>query len=619
MPQKSRPAHPAAPTCSLCAAAQRERFALTHLAAETRARDAGIVFLGAGGGVPGGPLPFLFCLLPQINCQEKMNGPALAHSQLRVGRGVAFLWPLLLPPPAPRVSGACRRPVPACAMASLRALSAGAGDAPLRARVARTDLVVEAAGAARFAVRDPASGAELGCVPDMGADESAAAIDAATAAFGAWRAVPAKDKGAALRRWHDLIIANTDDLALIMTSECGKPLAEARGEVAYAASFVDFFAEEARRIEGSILTPPGSTKRVLVMKQAVGPAAMITPWNFPAAMITRKAAPAIAAGCPVVALPAPATPFTALALAKLAQEAGFPAGLFNVITSSSALTPEVGRLLSGHAGIKKLSFTGSTPVGKLLMSQAASTVKRVSLELGGNAPFIICDDADLDAAAAGLMASKFRNAGQTCVCANRVLVHESIYEPFIAKLLPLVKALKVGHGLEPGVTIGPLINAAAVDKVQQQVDDATERGARVLVGGKRLDLLAGNFFEPTVLAGVTNKMLCMEQETFGPLVPLVSFSSDADALRLANDTPAGLAAYIYARDLGRAWRLAEGLEYGMVGVNEGIISSDIAPFGGMKESGLGREGSKWGLDEYLETKYVCLGLGNPLDGLPPMP
>ena len=543
-----------------------------------------------------------------------------------MGLGRACALPVL------RLPGraAAARARPARGMAGPRALMGSAAptvDQPLSARVSRGELVRETAYVGgRFAaaaptdrtfeVRDPASGAVLGRVPDMDAAASAAAVDAAVAAFGAWRSVPARDKGAALRRWHDLIVANTDDLAVIMTSECGKPLAESKGEVAYAASFVDFFAEEARRVEGSIITPPGSTKRVLTMKQAVGPAAFITPWNFPAAMITRKAAPAFAAGCPVVALPAPTTPFTALALAQLADEAGLPPGLFNVITSSPERTPEVGRLLSGDARIKKLSFTGSTAVGKLLMAQCASTVKRVSLELGGNAPFIVMQDADLDAAAAGLMASKFRNAGQTCVCANRVLVHESVYEEFLGKLVPLVEALKVGHGLAPGVTIGPLISKAAVDKVEAQVADAKAKGARVVLGGRRLE---GNFFEPTILAGVQVDMLCMREETFGPIAPLVSFKTEAEALEMANNTPAGLAAYLYSKDLARAWRMAEGLEYGMVGVNEGIISSDIAPFGGVKESGLGREGSKWGMDEYLETKYVCLGLGAPIDGLPNMP
>ena len=370
-------------------------------------------------------------------------------------------------------------------MSNVRALAGSAAptDTPLIARVSRPELVREAAfingkftspsaSDAMFEVFDPASGAVLGRVPDMDAASSAAAIDAAVCAFSSWRSVPAKDRGVALRRWYDLIIANTNDLAIIMTSECGKPLAESKGEVAYAASFVDFFAEEARRIEGGIITPPGSTKRVLTMKQAVGPAAFITPWNFPAAMITRKAAPAFAAGCPVVALPAPSTPFTALALAQLAQEAGLPAGLFNVITSSTTNTPEVGRLLSSDPRIKKLSFTGSTAVGKLLMAQCATTVKRVSLELGGNAPFIVMQDADLDAAAEGLMASKFRNAGQTCVCANRVMVHESVYAAFIEKLLPKVEALKVGHGLDAAVTIGPLISKAAVDKVERQVADS---------------------------------------------------------------------------------------------------------------------------------------------------
>mmetsp|Transcript_36924 Transcript_36924/g.83259 ORF Transcript_36924/g.83259 Transcript_36924/m.83259 type:complete len:500 (-) Transcript_36924:75-1574(-) len=467
-----------------------------------------------------------------------------------------------------------------------------------------------------FEVFDPADGSVLGSVPDMGREDVDAAVGAAEAAFRSWREQPAKERGAVLRRWYDLVMSNQEDLATIMTSECGKPLAEARAEVAYAASFLEFFAEESRRVEGCVHTPPSSSKRIFTIKQAVGISALITPWNFPAAMITRKAAPAIAAGCSVVVKPAEATPFTAIALAELSRRAGVPAGVYNVVTCSRANAAEVGGALCEDERVKKLSFTGSTAVGKQLMAQCAGTVKRVSLELGGNAPFIVFDDADLDAAVDGLMASKFRNAGQTCVCANRILVQEAVYEKMTKLVLERVQKLKMGHGLEQGITIGPLISDAGASKVEKQVEDARAKGAKVIFGGKRKE---HNFFEPTVITDVDASMMCVEQETFGPLVPLMRFKTEEEAVRIANNTKAGLAAYIYTRDLGRSWRVSEALEYGMVGVNEGIISSDIAPFGGMKESGLGREGSKFGIEEYLEMKYICLGLGKPIDGLPSLP
>ncbi len=460
---------------------------------------------------------------------------------------------------------------------------------------------------ATVAVTNPATAATLARVPDMGASETRRAIAAAQAAWPAWRALTAKQRGAILRAWFDLIVANADDLALLMTSEQGKPLAEARGEALYAASFVEWFAEEAKRTYGDVIPQTVANQRLMVLKQPIGVCAAITPWNFPAAMITRKVAPALAAGCPVVVKPAEQTPLTALALAVLAERAGFPAGVFNIVTGSAASAAMIGGELTGNPLVRKLSFTGSTEVGKLLMAQCAPTLKKISLELGGNAPFIVFDDADVDAAVAGAMASKYRNAGQTCVCANRLLVQEGIYEAFAHKLAAQVGALQVGVGTETGVTQGPLIDAAALEKVEAHVADALAQGARVLTGGKR-HAKGGTFFEPTVLADVTPGMRCAREETFGPVAPLFKFKDEAEAIALANATEYGLASYFYARDLARVWRVAEALEYGMVGVNVGLIANEVAPFGGVKQSGIGREGSKYGIEEYLEIKYVCLGL-----------
>jgi succinate-semialdehyde dehydrogenase/glutarate-semialdehyde dehydrogenase len=462
-------------------------------------------------------------------------------------------------------------------------------------------------GAASYAVRNPANGGHLADVPDMGAAETRRAIDVANAALPAWRALTGKERAAVLRRWFELITANADDIAAIMTAEQGKPLAEARGEVAYAASFVEWFAEEAKRVYGDTMPAPTNDRRLIVLKQPIGVAAAITPWNFPAAMITRKVAPALAAGCTVVVKPAEQTPLTALALAELAHRAGFPAGVINVVTGSAASAPLIGGELTSNPTVRKLSFTGSTEVGRLLMAQCAPTLKKVSLELGGNAPFIVFDDADVDAAVDGAMASKYRNAGQTCVCANRLLVQEGIYEAFAAKLAERVKALKVGAGTEAGVNQGPLIDAAALEKVEAHVADALAKGARVLTGGKR-HARGGTFFEPTVLADVTPEMRCAREETFGPVAPLFKFRDEAEAIRLANATEYGLAAYFYARDVARVWRVAEALEYGMVGINVGIIANEVAPFGGVKQSGIGREGSRYGIEEYLELKYLCLSV-----------
>jgi succinate-semialdehyde dehydrogenase/glutarate-semialdehyde dehydrogenase len=453
-------------------------------------------------------------------------------------------------------------------------------------------------------VTNPASGAVLGTVPDMGAAETARAIAAADAAWAGWKAKPAKARAAVLRAWYDLILANADDLALLMTLEQGKPVKEAQGEIAYAASFVEWFAEEAKRIDGDVLQSPWSDRRIVVTKEPVGVCAAITPWNFPAAMITRKVGPALAAGCPVVLKPAEATPYSALALALLAKRAGLPAGLFNVVTGNARA---IGGELCANPIVRKLSFTGSTEIGRLLMQQCAPTVKKLSLELGGNAPFIVFDDADLDAAVEGALASKFRNAGQTCVCANRIYVQDGVYDAFAAKLAAAVERFKVGHGVEPGVDIGPLIDGDAVAKAEQHVVDAVSKGARVLTGGGR-HTLGGTFFQPTVLADVDASMLVAREETFGPVAPLFRFRDEAEVLALANDTEFGLASYFYARDIGRVWRVAEGLESGMVGVNTGLISNEVAPFGGVKQSGLGREGSKYGIDDYLAVKYVCLGI-----------
>jgi len=454
------------------------------------------------------------------------------------------------------------------------------------------------------AIRNPSTGAEIARVPDLGAAETERAIAAANAALPAWRGKTAKERATLLRRWHDLILANQEDLAVLMTLEQGKPLAEARGEVAYGASFIEWFAEEGKRVYGEVIPSPAADKRLIVIKQPVGVTAAITPWNFPIAMITRKVAPALAAGCTSVVKPAEATPLSALALAELASRAGIPAGVLNIVTTARPAV--VGEVLTSSPIVRKLSFTGSTPVGKRLMAACAGTVKRISLELGGNAPFIVFDDADLDAAVRGALASKYRNAGQTCVCANRLLVQDGVYDAFAAKLAEAVAQLKVDDGLEAGTQIGPLINEAAVKKVEGLVADAVAQGARVVLGGAR-HARGGNFYAPTVLTGVTPAMAMAREEIFGPVAPLFRFKTDEEAVRMANDTCYGLASYFYSRDIGRVWRVAEQLEYGMVGINEGIISNEVAPFGGVKESGIGREGSHHGIDEYLTIKYLCLG------------
>ncbi|AOJ78829.1 NADP-dependent succinate-semialdehyde dehydrogenase [Burkholderia ubonensis] len=461
-----------------------------------------------------------------------------------------------------------------------------------------------AANGETFEVRNPATGGLVGVVPVLGAAETRQAIDAANAAWPAWRKKTAKERAAILRKWHDLMMENADDLALILTTEQGKSLAEAKGEIGYAASFLEWFAEEGKRVYGDTIPTPASDKRIVVTKEPVGVCAAITPWNFPAAMITRKVGPALAAGCPIVVKPAEATPFSALAMAVLAERAGVPAGVFSVVTGDPKA---IGGELTSNPVVRKLSFTGSTPVGRLLMAQCAPTVKKVSLELGGNAPFIVFDDADLDAAVQGAIASKYRNSGQTCVCTNRFYVHEAVYDQFAQKLAAAVGQLKVGRGTEPGVTQGPLINEAAVLKVEAHIEDALAKGATVVTGGKR-HALGHGFFEPTVLTGVTPAMKVAKEETFGPLAPLFKFGSDDEVIRLANDTEFGLAAYFYSRDIGRVWKVAEALEYGMVGVNTGLISNEVAPFGGVKQSGLGREGSHYGIDDYVVIKYLCLAV-----------
>lgn len=462
---------------------------------------------------------------------------------------------------------------------------------------------VQADSGKTIAVRNPATGEVVGHVPAMGAAETRRAIDAAAAAFGAWRAMLAKERSAILRKLNDLMLANADDLAAIMTAEQGKPLAEAKGEVAYAASFIEWFAEEAKRIYGDTIPQNAKGRRVLVFKEPIGVFAAITPWNFPAAMITRKAGPGWAAGCTGVIRPASQTPFSALALGVLAERAGMPAGVCNVITGPSG---ETGGELTSNPIIRKLSFTGSTEVGRKLLAQCAPTIKKTSMELGGNAPFIVFDDADLDAAVQGAMASKYRNTGQTCVCANRILVQDGVYDAFAAKLKAAVEALKVGNGMEPGVTQGPLINADAVAKVEEHIADATAKGATIVTGGKR-HARGGNFFEPTILANVPPDAIVFREETFGPVAPLFRFRTEEEAVALANDSEFGLAAYFYARDIGRIFRVAEALEAGIIGANEGIISTEVAPFGGVKQSGLGREGSKYGIEDYLEIKYLALG------------
>jgi succinate-semialdehyde dehydrogenase/glutarate-semialdehyde dehydrogenase len=450
-------------------------------------------------------------------------------------------------------------------------------------------------------VTDPATGAAIGAVPDMGVAETRRAIDAAAAAFPAWSARTAKERAAVMRRWFELMHQNVEDLALLMTTEQGKPLAEAKGEIAYAASFLEWFGEEAKRAYGDTIPSYNADRRVVVIKQAVGVVACITPWNFPAAMITRKAGPAIAAGCTVVLKPAKQTPFSALALAELGERAGLPKGVLNIVTARDARA--VGEELTTNPTVRKVSFTGSTEVGKVLLRQAASTVKKVSMELGGNAPFIVFDDADLDAAVAGAMLSKFRNTGQTCVCANRIYVQDGVYDAFAAKLADAVRRLKVARGTEPGAAQGPLIDEAALAKVEEHVADALAKGGAVAVGGRR-HALGGTFYEPTVVTGATAAMKFATEETFGPVAPLFRFRDEAEAIRLANETEFGLASYFYGRDIGRVWRVAEGLDYGMVGINTGIIATEVAPFGGTKESGLGREGSKYGLDEFLEVKAL---------------
>lgn len=458
-----------------------------------------------------------------------------------------------------------------------------------------------------FAVDNPATGAHIAHVANLGADQAQVAIDAASAAFPAWRARTAKERSIILRKWFDLINANTDDLARIMTVEQGKPFPEAKGEIAYGASFVEWFAEQAKRVMGDTIAAPIATNRMLVLREPIGVCAAITPWNFPTAMITRKVAPALAAGCTIVLKPAEQTPLSALALAVLAEQAGIPAGVLNIITADSEQSIAVGKVLCTSPTVRKLTFTGSTPVGRILMQQCAPSIKKMSLELGGHAPFIVFEDADIDAAIEGAMISKYRNAGQTCVCTNRFYVHANVYDNFAAKLAARVSsALSVGEGFEDKVTTGPLIDEAAVAKVEEHVQDAVAKGAKILCGGTK-HARGGRFYQPTVITQVSEDMLCMREETFGPLAPIVKFTDEAEVIRLANNTDYGLASYFYSRDIGRIFRVAEALEYGMVGVNTGLISNEMAPFGGVKQSGLGREGSVYGMDDFMEMKYVCLG------------
>jgi succinate-semialdehyde dehydrogenase/glutarate-semialdehyde dehydrogenase len=453
-----------------------------------------------------------------------------------------------------------------------------------------------------FPVDNPATGETIGSVPDMGVAETRRAIEAADKAWPAWRAKTAKERSAILRKWFDLMMANQDDLALILTTEQGKPLAEAKGEIAYGASFVEWFAEEAKRVYGDVIPQHQADKRILVLKQPIGVSAMITPWNFPNAMITRKAAPALAAGCTVVIKPAEQTPFSALAMAELAERAGMPKGVLNLVTGDA---PTIGKEMCANPTVRKLSFTGSTEVGRILMRQSADTIKKLSLELGGNAPFIVFDDADLDAAVEGAIASKYRNAGQTCVCANRIYVQDKVYDTFAAKLAEKVKSFTVGAGTESGVVIGPLIDQQGMKKVEEHVADATAKGAKVILGGKPHSR-GGLFFEPTILTGVTQQMRVSNEETFGPVAPLYRFKTEDEAVAMANATEFGLSGYFYSRDIGRIFRVAERMETGMVCVNSGILSTEVAPFGGVKQSGLGREGSKYGIEEYLEVKYLLL-------------
>jgi succinate-semialdehyde dehydrogenase/glutarate-semialdehyde dehydrogenase len=462
---------------------------------------------------------------------------------------------------------------------------------------------VDAESKGTFEIKNPANGERVGTMPKLSRAETAKTIEVANAAWPAWRAKSAKERAVLLRKWFDLIVANTDDLAMIMTMEQGKPLAESKGEIAYAAAFIEWFGEEAKRVYGDTIPQNVPGRRIIVVKEPIGVVAAITPWNFPAAMITRKAGPALAAGCTVVCRPASQTPFSATALAELAHRAGIPKGVFNVITGSAG---EMGAELTSNPIIRKLSFTGSTEVGKLLMEQCAGTVKKVSMELGGNAPFIVFDDADLDAAVQGALASKYRNTGQTCVCANRLLVQDGVYDAFVEKLTTAVKKLKVGNGWEDGVTQGPLIDLKAVEKMEEHISDAVAHGAKIVLGGKR-HALGGSFFEPTIVTGVTREMKVAREETFGPLAPIFRFKTEEEAIKMANDTEFGLASYFYARDIGRVWRVAEALEYGIVGINEGLISTEVAPFGGVKESGLGREGSHYGIDDFVVIKYLAMG------------
>ena len=463
------------------------------------------------------------------------------------------------------------------------------------------------AGGASVAVTDPATGLELGQVPNLGRTDADTAIAAAANALNAWRGKPAKERAAVLVRWQQLLVKHADDLARLMTAEQGKPQAEARGEVIYGASFLDWFAEEGKRVYGETIPTTDPTKRYLVLKQAVGVCAAITPWNFPLAMITRKVAPALAAGCTVIIKPAEATPLTALAVAELAQRAGMPSGVLNVLTADAAQSIEIGKLLCESDVVRHLSFTGSTEVGRILMAQCAPSIKKLSLELGGNAPFIVFDDADLDSAVEGAIASKYRNAGQTCVCANRIYVQAGVYDAFLEKFAAKVAALKTGNGFEPGIHVGPLIDDQAMQKVETHVADAIALGAKLLAGGKRIETAGGNFFEPTLLADATPQMLCSREETFGPVAPVFKFQTEEDAIRLANATEFGLASYFYSRDIGRIFRVGEALEYGMVGINTGLISTAEVPFGGVKQSGLGREGGRQGIEDYVEVKYLCLG------------
>jgi succinate-semialdehyde dehydrogenase/glutarate-semialdehyde dehydrogenase len=463
---------------------------------------------------------------------------------------------------------------------------------------------VDAASGEVKQVLNPANGQLVGTVPNCGAKEARTAIEAADKALADWRSRTAKARAQVLRKWFDLIMANQEDLAVLMTVEQGKPLAESRGEIAYAASFIEWFAEEGKRAYGDVIPAHGTDKRIIVLKQPIGVTAAITPWNFPTAMITRKAGPALAAGCTMVIKPSELTPFSALALCVLAERAGLPAGIISVVTGDPK---PIGGEFTSNPLVRKLSFTGSTPVGKLLMSQCAGTVKKVSLELGGNAPFIVFDDADLESAVNGAIASKYRNAGQTCVCANRIYVQSGIYDRFAARLAEKVGEMKVGNGLDQGTVVGPLIEEKAVAKVEEHVRDAVSKGAKVVVGGKRADAGNGHFYVPTVLTGIKADMLVLREETFGPVAPLMKFETEEEVIRLANSTEFGLAAYFYSRDIARVWRVAEALETGIVGINEGIISTEVAPFGGVKESGIGREGSKYGIEDYLEIKYLCIG------------